>query len=212
MPRSLRDEDKILERTESPGLSKRALIILGTVVYVLGVASGVQIASVIGVGVCPTTPAGPASMPAPRAVAPAPVPEGGAPAVPLPVPQAKPKAAPALVPEAIVATPREPAPPAATVTPPAPVATPPAVIAATPGQVYAIQVKSFPSLEEAGELARLLKEGGFPAFVVSTTLPDKGEVHRVRVGDYPNRAAAETAATELEDKMGLTSFVTVSLD
>jgi cell division septation protein DedD len=205
MPRSLRDEDKIIERTETPGLSKRALIILGSVVYVLGIASGVQIASVIGVGVVPTTPDAPASLPAPRPVAPTPVPEG-APAVPLPVPEAKPKTAPAAVPDTAVVSPPEqpPSVPAA--------ALPPAVIAAAPGQVYAIQVQSFPDLEQAGDLARRLKDAGFPAFVVSATLPDEGEVHRVRIGDYPTRVAAESAATDLEDKTGFTSFVTVSLD
>ena len=89
---------------------------------------------------------------------------------------------------------------------------PPAVVAAPTGQVFTIQVKSFSDLDEAGDLARLLKKGGFPAYVVSTTLPDKGEVHRVRVGEYPDRAAAESVATELETKTGFTSFVTVSLD
>jgi cell division septation protein DedD len=205
MPRPLRDEDKIVERTETPGFSKRALIILGTVVYVLGIASGVRIASVMGVGVCPTTPAaGPASLPAPKPVAPAPQ---AIPQVPLPVPGSTgPRAAPAATPDASLSAPTDPAPPVPAL------ATPPAVIAATPGQVYAIQVKSFADLEEAGDLARQLKEAGYPAFVVSTTLPDKGEMHRVRIGEYPSRAAAEAAATDLEEKTGLTSFVTVSLD
>jgi cell division septation protein DedD len=218
MPRSLRDEDKIVERVESPGLSKRALIILGSVVYVLGIASGVQIASVLGVGVAPATPDGPAALPSPRPVAPAPTP-GVGPTVPLPVPQAKPKAAPAAGPDSAVApapTPSVPAaamPPTVVSPPPAVVSNPPpAVITSAPGQVYAIQVQTFSDLEEAGDLARRLKQAGFPAFVVSATLPDKGEVHRVRIGDYPTRAAAESAATELEDKTGFTSFVTVSLD
>jgi len=175
------------------------------VVYVLGIASGVRIASVMGVGATSTTPAaGPASLPAPKPVAPAPQ---EIPQVPLPVPgSAGPRAAPAATPGANLTTPTEPAPrvPA--------LATPPAVIAATPGQVYAIQVKSFADLEAAGDLARSLKEAGYPAFVVSTTLPDKGEMHRVRIGEYRSRAAAEAAATDLEEKTGLTSFVTVDLD
>jgi len=204
MPRPLRDEDKIVERTETPGISKRALIILGTVVYVLGIASGVRIASVMGVGAPSMPAAGPASLPAPKPVVPAPQ---AIPQVPLPVPGSTgPRAAPAATPDASLSAPTEPAPrvPA--------LATPPAVIAATPGQVYAIQVKSFADLEEAGDLARRLKEAGYPAFVVSTTLPDKGELHRVRIGEYPSRAAAAAAATDLEEKTGLTSFVTVSLD
>jgi len=204
MSRPLRDEDKIVERTETPGISRRALIILGTVVYVLGVASGVRIASVMGVGATSTTSAGPASLPAPKPMAPAPE---AIPQIPLPVPgSAGPRAAPAATPDANLTTPNEPASrvPA--------MATPPAVIAATPGQVYAIQVRSFTDLDEAGDLARQLKEAGYPAFVVSTTLPDKGEMHRVRIGEYSSRAAAEAAATDLEEKTGITSFVTVSLD
>jgi DedD protein len=214
MPRSLRDEDKIVERVESPALSKRALIILGGVIYVLGIVSGMRVGSMLGVGVCPTSPVGSATMPAPRAVEPMPLPQGGTPAVPLPVPEPRPKAAPARLPDAAATSPPASAAPASpAVTPPASVATPPpAVVPSTPGQAYAIQVKSFPDLEEAGDLARLLKERGFPAFVVSATVPDKGEVHRVRVGDYPTRAAAERAATELQNKTGFASFVTVSLD
>jgi len=206
MPRPLRDEDKIVERTEAPGISKRALIILGTVVYVLGIASGVRIASVMGVGVGSPPVVDPASLPAPKPVAPAPTPQG-VPQVPLPVPGAAgPRAAPAATPGAGLSAPSEPAPPMPAL------ATPPAVVAATPGQAYAIQVKTFADLEEAGDLARHLKEAGYPAFVVSTILPNKGEMHRVRIGEYSSHAAAEAAATDLEEKTGLTSFVTVSLD
>jgi len=206
MPRSLRDEDKIVERTETPGISKRALIILGTVVYVLGIASGVRIAAVMGVGVGSAPTADPASLPAPKPVAPAPTPQG-IPLIPLPAPGSTgPRAAPAATPGAGLSAPAVPAPPMPAL------ATPPAVVAATPGQVYAIQVKTFADLEEAGDLARHLKEAGYPAFVVSTTTPDKGEMHRVRIGEYSTRAAAESVATDLEKKTGLTAFVTVSLD
>ncbi|RMF83821.1 MAG: SPOR domain-containing protein, partial [Nitrospirae bacterium] len=76
---------------------------------------------------------------------------------------------------------------------------------------FALQVRTFHDLEAAGALARQLREAGYPAYVVTTHLPDGGESHRVRVGDYPDRREAEAAARAIAEATGLSPFVTLTL-
>jgi len=185
MPTSFRDDDKILERPAAGG-SKGGWIAVGVVVYLFGIFTGMQVSALMGGGSCPTGPTGgsvaPMAMPAPREATP--------PAAAVaPSPVAK---------EASRST--------------SPVSTPVvAPAAADPDATFALQVRTFDTLEGAGKLVRQLQAAGYPAYVVTTHLPDGTESHRVRVGDYPDRATAEAAADKITKATSLAPFVTLTL-
>jgi len=186
MPNSFRDDDKILERPAAGG-SKGGWIAVGVVVYLLGVFTGMQVSALMGGGSCPTGPTGgsvaPMVIPAPRpAVAP---PASGAPPSPAAAQAERPAAATGSAP-----------------------AVPPV---ADPHATFALQVRTFDTLEGAGKLVRQLQAAGYPAYVVTTHLPDGAESHRVRVGDYPDRATAEAAAAKIAEATSLAPFVTLTL-
>jgi len=190
MPTSFRDDDKILERPTAGG-SKGGWIAVGVVVYLLGIFTGMQVSALMAGGSCPTGPTGgsvaPMVMPAPRAATP--------PATSAVAPS--PSGAPA------VSAGSRPVPPATT-----PMA---ASGSAEPNATFALQVRTFDTLEEAGKLVRRLQAAGYPAYVVTTHLPDGAESHRVRVGDYPDRATAEVAAQKIAKATSLAPFVTLTL-
>jgi len=54
-----------------------------------------------------------------------------------------------------------------------------------------------------------MKTRGYAAFIVSSTMPDKGTWYRVRLGSFPNKAAAEKLLRQLQSKEGITSFITI---
>jgi cell division septation protein DedD len=184
MPNSFRDDDKILERPATGG-SKGGWIAVGVVVYLLGIFTGMQVSALMGGGSCPTGPTGGSvalmAMPAPRG--------------------ATPPAASAVSPVA-VETSRSISPAATPVVTPA---------ATDPDATFALQVRTFDTLEGAGKLVRRLQAAGYPAYVVTTHLPDGVESHRVRVGDYPDRASAEGAADKIAKATSLAPFVTLTL-
>jgi len=186
MPNSFRDDDKILERPTAGG-SKGGWIAVGVVVYLLGIFTGMQVSALMGGGSCPTGPTSgsvaPMVMPAPRAATP--------PATPAAPPSSaageargsrSPAAVPAVAPEA-----------------------------ADPDATFALQVRTFDTLEGAGKLVRRLQAAGYPGYVVTTHLPDGTESHRVRVGDYPDRVTAEAAAAKIAEATSLAPFVTLTL-
>ncbi len=192
MATRFRDDDKILERPSGGG-SKGGWIAVGVVVYLLGIFTGMQVSALMGGGSCATGPTGgsvaPMAMPVPR---------------------------PTMTPPATVPA----APGAATSqegTPPLPSAgdRPGAVAGGTsppaPNATFSLQVRTFDTLEGAGKLVRRLQAAGYPAYVVTTHLPDGSESHRVRVGDYPDRAAAEATAKKMAKTTGLAPFVTLTL-
>lgn len=65
------------------------------------------------------------------------------------------------------------------------------------GAKFTLQVIAYNDLKQAEEQVSALKKRGFDAYTVTAQIPGKGTVHRVRVGHYPSRATAETAATQL---------------
>ncbi len=74
---------------------------------------------------------------------------------------------------------------------------------------YTIQVAAYPDRGMAEDEVRSMKRRGYAAFVVATSLGDKGTWYRVRVGSFPNRQAAEKLAGELKAKEGVSTFITV---
>ncbi|OIP61240.1 MAG: hypothetical protein CO150_01095 [Nitrospirae bacterium CG_4_9_14_3_um_filter_53_35] len=74
---------------------------------------------------------------------------------------------------------------------------------------YTIQVGAFEDRSAAEKLAGHLKQKGYPSYILPKTVPGKGTFHRVRVGRYPDRAEAEQTAKLLEDKDGVSTFITL---
>src|SRR5262245_42151745 len=75
------------------------------------------------------------------------------------------------------------------------------------GGDYTIQVSSFQSLEQAGELKGRLGKKGYAAYVQSVDLSDKGTWHRVRVGNYRDKEGAERVASDLRSRESLPATV-----
>lgn len=183
----------------------------------------------------PSVPAtAPAAAPKPRASAPAES-ASSAPAVQKPEPP-KPEAAKPEAPkqdapadtgslQAMLAPPKDTAkrPPAAT---PAAPAAPPAVssgngeskqaakaaapsapAAQAPAGRYTVQVGSFSVTGNADSLVQRLQGSGFQAYTVDWTDSSNRSWRAVRVGGYPDPAAAKREAEQLKSKMGLNPVV-----
>ena len=72
---------------------------------------------------------------------------------------------------------------------------------------YTVQIASYQEKEIAEDEVKMLKKRGYAAFVVSSQLPDKGTWHRVRLGSFSNKSAAEKLRKELHAKAGLSPIV-----
>lgn len=62
---------------------------------------------------------------------------------------------------------------------------------------FTIQVAAFKNVDRARELIVYLKKKGYDAYQATTTLPDRGTYHRVRVGHFSNKTDAEQTASRL---------------
>lgn len=139
--------------------------------------------------------------PAPPAVAssqPAAPPAGGTTPPPSAPTAAAPPAQPAVPPEAAAADPPQPEverPPAAAGRPPSPPA------ATAPSSFWSVQVAAFGNRTQASALADRLRGRGYQARVDGTAAP-----YRVRIGQYPGRAAAAAALQEIKAR-GMEGFV-----
>jgi hypothetical protein len=116
--------------------------------------------------------------------------------------------APSAAPRAPSAAPRA---PAAVKPPPAPARTPAAGSrrATAPAQRagYTIQIAALTSGARARDLAAELKRAGFDAYVVAPAAGGDA-LHRVRVGRYTTRAAAQRTVARLERLLGLKMWIT----
>jgi cell division septation protein DedD len=74
---------------------------------------------------------------------------------------------------------------------------------------YTIQIASYQEKEMAEEEVKKLKTRGYAAFIVSSDVPDKGTWHRVRLGSFSNKAAAEKLLKQLQTKEGISPFITI---
>ncbi len=62
--------------------------------------------------------------------------------------------------------------------------------------MWAVQLGSFSSKDNAEKLAADLRKQGYAAFL-SQLSTDKGQLHRVRIGPQKDRASAEAMASRL---------------
>jgi cell division septation protein DedD len=80
--------------------------------------------------------------------------------------------------------------------------------ASSQGGDYTIQVGSSRSWEQANDLKGRLSKKGYAAYVQSVDLNDKGTWHRVRVGNYREKDAAERVANDIRNRESLQAMVT----
>lgn len=142
-------------------------------------------------------PVPPSGVPAPAAL---PTPKQGAAGSEAPASAAAP-AMPTPAPPAPAATPPTPSQVAASAVPDATtqVPAPPArVDAAGTGAAYVVQVAAFSDHYGASSLANKLKRSGFPGYTEAVTTAKGTMLHRVRVGPYVSREAADAALVKLK--------------
>ncbi|MBC8028160.1 MAG: SPOR domain-containing protein [Steroidobacteraceae bacterium] len=149
-------------------------------------------------------------LPAPSAATPMAIP--GEAAAPEPTPAESASTTPDVVaPMAIAPIPTPVSPPAltSTATAAAPREDARLVVKPIPAGVFAVQLGSFSSRDNANRLVREMTAKGFAAFVAPITSNGR-ELYRVRVGPARDRAAAEALATQLR-RIGQTgSIVSIS--
>ena len=75
------------------------------------------------------------------------------------------------------------------------------------GGEYAVQVMAFSAGASATALVERLVRKGHPAYVLEPRQSDVPALYRVRVGDYPDRLAAEAIGRQVEDEDELDWFV-----
>jgi DedD protein len=83
----------------------------------------------------------------------------------------------------------------------------PAAAAANTKTRYTVQTGSYPERQLAEDEVKRLKKRGYAAFIVSSELNGKGVWHRVRLGSFSNRAAAEKLQRTIHDKERITTIV-----
>ena len=71
------------------------------------------------------------------------------------------------------------------------------------GGEYAVQVAAFSKGDNATGLVDRLLEQGYPAYVLTPRPGDAQALYRVRIGDYPDRLAAEAIGRQVEDEQEL---------
>ena len=76
------------------------------------------------------------------------------------------------------------------------------------GGEYAIQVAAFSNGASATGLVGRLLEQGYPAYVVFRLRPaEESVLYHVRIGNYPDRPAAEAIGRQVEEEQALDWFV-----
>ena len=75
------------------------------------------------------------------------------------------------------------------------------------GGEYAIQVMAFSNGDSAIGLVDRLIEQGYPAYTLAPHPGDEVALYRVRIGDYPDRPAAEAIGRQVEDGQELDWYV-----
>jgi cell division septation protein DedD len=65
---------------------------------------------------------------------------------------------------------------------------------------FTLQVASMKDHQKALQLQERLKRKGFPSYIISAQIPDKGIYYRVRIGHYVTKKGAEEVLERLKEK------------
>jgi cell division protein FtsN len=74
---------------------------------------------------------------------------------------------------------------------------------------YTVQTASYQEKGMAEDEVKRLKMRGYAAFISSSQLPGKGIWYRVRLGSFPNKAAAEKLQKTIHAKEGISPIITI---
>jgi cell division protein FtsN len=74
---------------------------------------------------------------------------------------------------------------------------------------YTVQTASYQEKGMAEDEVKRLKQRGYAAFIYSSQLPGKGIWYRVRLGSFPNKAAAEKLQKTIHAKEGISPIITI---
>jgi DedD protein len=74
---------------------------------------------------------------------------------------------------------------------------------------YTIQIASYQEKGMAEDEVRNMKKRGYAAFIASADLPGKGMWHRVRLGSFQNKTAAEKLQKDIRAKEGISTLVVI---
>jgi len=86
----------------------------------------------------------------------------------------------------------------------------PVIVASSNSKLrYTLQIASYQEKEAAEEDVKKMKKHGYAAFIVSSELPGKGMWHRVRVGSFSNKSAAEKLQKEIHAKEGSAPIIVI---
>lgn len=72
---------------------------------------------------------------------------------------------------------------------------------------YTIQIGSYNNVDEAHTMVTHWQEKGYPAYLTSADIPEKGRWYRVRVGGFENKELAQTYLDEFKHKEGVDAFI-----
>jgi cell division septation protein DedD len=74
---------------------------------------------------------------------------------------------------------------------------------------YTLQIAAYPVKQMAEDEVKKMKKRGYAAFIASAELPGKGMWHRVRLGSFLNKAAAEKLQKTLHAKEGISPMIVI---
>ena len=74
---------------------------------------------------------------------------------------------------------------------------------------YTLQIASYQEKQMAADEVAKMKKRGYAAFIASSELSGKGLWHRVRLGSFLNKAAAEKLQKAIHAKEGISSMIVI---
>ena len=72
---------------------------------------------------------------------------------------------------------------------------------------FTLQLSAFSAKRDADDFMRRVQAAGYHAFIVSSDLPGKGVLYRVRVGDYGTKDAALAEKVSVEKKLRVAAYL-----
>lgn len=121
------------------------------------------------------------------------------------------EAPPAELPEPPPEAPSPPAPPRARTVKLSPSAPPraaaPSMPSTAPQAGFTLQLSASQSREEADRFAAMIRERGYAPYIVEAEVPGRGLWHRVRIGAFPTKEAAQSYLADFKRETKLEAFV-----